>query len=379
MFFANEINIQSIYATNLIAVVLLLVLFNCNFWRFKYKTYENKVLISLIILGFLASVDVVVSYLIDGKPGMSYRFFGHVTNSFIFIANMVGAFLWMLLIETHLRCEPSTRKKALLAIPMVVGLITIVVNLFVPCIYILDDNNSYGRKPLYMMMFGIDIFYMVYALVYFVINKIKGGLLKFFPIYLYIGPILLALIMETLIPGLTLSWPCYAISIAGVLASLQNEVIYRDQLTGLYNRSYLNFLQKNVFKKESLHITGVMLDLDDFKHINDKYGHAVGDIALQQMAKILKEAVGDMGNVIRYAGDEFIVLINSHKQVVIDACLEEIQRCIDNFNESKIADYKLSASMGYSIYNSKKQTVDDFMNNIDQKMYENKKRYHNID
>ena len=371
-------DLTSVYATNSIAVILLLILFVCNFWRFQYKTYENKILIYMILLGFIASFDLVISYWVDGRPGMGFRFLNHVSSSFIFTANMLGCFLWILLIETHLRCEPSTRKKALLAIPMLIGLITILINLFVPCIYILDENNVYARKPLYSMIFAIDAFYMIYALVIFVINRVKGGLLKFFPIYLYIGPILLALILETVIPGITLAWPCYAISIAGVLASLQNEVIYKDTLTGLYNRSYLNFLQKNVFKKGNIHITGVMLDLDDFKHINDKYGHAVGDIALQQMARILQEAVGDMGNVIRYAGDEFIVLINSHKQIIIDACLSEINSCIKRFNDSEITEYKLSASMGYSIYNPKTQTVDDFMNNMDQDMYKNKNIYHNL-
>ena len=119
--------------------------------------------------------------------------------------------------------------------------------------------------------------------------------------------------------------------------------------------------------------------MNDFKHINDKYGHAKGDIALQQMATLLKEAIGDMGIVLRYAGDEFIIIINSHKQIIIDACIEEINKCIDRFNESNISEYKLSASMGYSIFKPKEQSVDDFMNVIDQKMYEEKKRYHNID
>ena len=261
---------------------------------------------------------------------------------------------------------------------MLIGLVTIIVNLFVPCIYELSDTNVYSRKPLYGMLFGIDVFYMLYAIIIYIVNKFKGGLLKFFPIYLYMGPILAGLIVETLVPGIAISWPCQAIAIAGVLASLQNETIYRDPLTGLYNRSFLNYLQKNILQKDNSHITGVMLDMNDFKMINDNYGHAIGDIALQQMARLLKEAVGDMGNVIRYAGDEFIVLINSHKKIIIDACLEEINNCIKKFNDSNVTEYKLSASMGYSLYNPKVQSVDDFMNNIDQKMYEEKKRYHNI-
>lgn len=374
MFF--ETDILSVFSANFIAILLLLVLFLCNFWRFQYKVYENKVLILMVVVGMLACAITIVSYVIDGKPGSLFTFLGHITNSYIFCANMVSAFLWMLLIESHIKCEPSTRKKVLLAIPMIIGLIIIFVNIFAPCIYYLDENNTYSRRPLYWALFAIDAFYIAYGAIICLIVKIKGGILKFFPIYLYIGPVLIGIIVETCVPGIAISWPCQAIAIAGVLASMQTEIIYRDQLTGLYNRSYLIYLQKNMLTKENNHITGMMLDLNNFKQINDEYGHSVGDIALQQISKVLKEAVGDMGNVIRYAGDEFIILINSHKQVIIDACIDEIHRCIDRFNESKIAEYELSVSLGYAMFNPKKQTVDDFMNIIDKKMYEDKKNYH---
>ena len=373
-----EINLQSIYAANFISVVLLVVLFICNFWRFQYKTYENKMIILIMMMSLIASIVIVVTFVIEGHGGALLSFLANITNSFIFIANMVVAFMWMLLIESHLKSEPKTRKKVLLSIPMLIGIIVIFVNIFVPCVYELDELNNYSRKPLYWLLFGIDVFYMLYAIILYIFVKIRGGVLKFFPIYLYIGPILAGIIIETLIQGIAISWPCVAISIAGVLASLQNETIYRDPLTGLYNRNYLNYLQKNTLKKYSSHFTGIMLDMNDFKEINDNYGHAVGDIALQQMARILKDAVGDMGLVLRYAGDEFIILINSHKQVIIDACIYEINKYLDRFNNSGIAEYKLGASMGYSIFKPKEQSVDDFMNIIDQKMYEDKKRYHNI-
>ena len=106
-----EGNLTAIYSANFIAILLLLVLFICNFWRFQYKTYENKMLIYMIILDIATCLVVVASYVIDGKEGMNYRFFGHLTNSFIFTSNMITAFMWMLLIEAHLRAEPSTRKR----------------------------------------------------------------------------------------------------------------------------------------------------------------------------------------------------------------------------------------------------------------------------
>ena len=343
-----EIDLLNVYTTNFIAVLLLVVLFICNFWRFQYKNYENKILILMIIIGIISSCITVASYYVDTKPGDLYKFLNHVTSTYIFCANMACAFLWMLLIETHVKCEPSLRKKLLLSIPMIIGIIFMFVNLFAPCVYYIDENNVYSRRFLYHGIFVIDVFYIVYAIVICILSKVRGGILKFFPIYLYIGPILLGLILETIIPGIAISWPCQAIAIAGVLASMQNEIIYRDQLTGLYNRSYLNYLQKNMLAKGNCHITGVMIDMDNFKHINDTFGHAKGDIALQQMAKILKEAVGDMGNVIRYAGDEFIVIINTQNDELLKRLVDNIYTIFDNFNKLGKEKYQLSIALGYS-------------------------------
>ena len=373
-----ELNLQCIYATSFIAVVLLIVLFICNFWRFQYKTYENKMIMLIVIMTFISCSVVVVTYVVEGHGGALINFIAHMTTSFICIANMVIAYMWMLLIESHLKSEPKLKKKIILAIPMIIGIIIIAVNIFVPCVYKLDELNYYSRKPFYWVLFAIDLLYILYAIAIYIILKVRGGILKFFPIYLYIGPVLAGIIIETLVPGIAVSWPCLAISIAGVLASLQNEMLYRDQLTGLYNRNYLNFLQKNLLSKDSSHFTGVMLDMNDFKMINDEFGHAVGDRALQQMAEILKESIGDMGIVLRYAGDEFIVLINSHKQIIIDACINEIKDNLKKFNESNNEKYTLGASMGYSLYKPKEHSVDDFINYIDQRMYEDKKKYHNI-
>ena len=113
------------------------------------------------MIGIASCCIVMVSFYVDGKEGALYKFLNHVTSTYIFCANMVSAFLWMLLIESHIKCEPSTRKKVLLAIPMIIGLIIIFVNIFAPCIYYLDENNTYSRRPLYWALFAIDAFYCI--------------------------------------------------------------------------------------------------------------------------------------------------------------------------------------------------------------------------
>ena len=96
------------------------------------------------------------------------------------------------------------------------------------------------------------------------------------------------------------------------------EQVTRDHLTGLFNRRYLEEtldreLRRALRKKFSLGI--IMLDVDDFKHFNDTYGHAAGDEILRELGKLLKDHVRGEDIASRYGGDEFMV-------VLTDASLE---------------------------------------------------------
>ena len=89
-------------------------------------------------------------------------------------------------------------------------------------------------------------------------------------------------------------------------------LVFEDELTGIHNRRFLlNYFQYKIswdaLKDHPLAL--IMVDLDHFKKINDAYGHYVGDQALVWVAGLLKEVSGDEGLAIRYAGDEFMVLI----------------------------------------------------------------------
>ncbi|MBW2027734.1 MAG: diguanylate cyclase [Deltaproteobacteria bacterium] len=91
-----------------------------------------------------------------------------------------------------------------------------------------------------------------------------------------------------------------------------SQLIFEDELTGLYNRRFLHqYLESRVdwnsLKDNPLSL--MMIDVDDFKTINDRFGHETGDRALIWIAELIREVAEDNGLAIRYAGDEFIVLL----------------------------------------------------------------------
>jgi diguanylate cyclase (GGDEF)-like protein len=86
----------------------------------------------------------------------------------------------------------------------------------------------------------------------------------------------------------------------------------RDILTGLYNRSYLNQALVEEIRMAGRHdwpFTVIFIDLDDFKKVNDEYGHLIGDVILKNSARILTENTRGSDIVARYGGEEFVVVL----------------------------------------------------------------------
>jgi len=109
-----------------------------------------------------------------------------------------------------------------------------------------------------------------------------------------------------------------------------SRLIFEDELTGIYNRRFLlNYFRYKV-PWDSLEIRPLsllMMDLDRFKEINDNYGHDAGDQVLIWVASLIKEVSGDQGLAIRYAGDEFIILLpNGEKKLALKVAEELLQR-----------------------------------------------------
>jgi diguanylate cyclase (GGDEF)-like protein len=124
--------------------------------------------------------------------------------------------------------------------------------------------------------------------------------------------------------------------------------------------------------KRNAHYTAMMLDLNGFKKINDQYGHQEGDHALTVTGELLWKAVGGYGMVIRYAGDEFVIILNTQVDPIIHEVVYSIRKQFDAFNKTNTLPYRLSISLGYSKADFKNHTVDELMNEIDKKMYEDK-------
>lgn len=369
-------NLESIYVTNVIGIVLIAVMIVCNLWRFQTRSRADKNLLMMMFLALTSCIADPFSYTMKGVPGFFPKIIVYATSTWLFAANMLAGFFWVRFLSFHLNGGMRRRSGVILNSVVGVCLALLVVNFFVPIVFSIDENNFYSRTYLYPLYLTIDYLLIVNSLVIYFKAKAKGGFLKFFPIWVYIVPIIIGGVVQSLFYGISVIPTSIAVSIAGVLASLQNEMIYHDQLTGLFNRHYLHYLLKKYIDRPKLNITGIMIDLNGFKHINDEFGHAAGDDALLMSARILKSAVNNSGSVIRYAGDEFIILLNTQDDAAIEHRISRIRKRFDEFNKTESKPYVLSISIGYHKFDTKTESEDTFINVVDSRMYEDKKAFY---
>lgn len=142
-----------------------------------------------------------------------------------------------------------------------------------------------------------------------------------------------------------------------------NEKLYTDVLTGIYNRRFFEEKIKNMEDEAGI----AVIDLDDFKLHNDTYGHSAGDAALITTANIIKKYIRKTDILIRYGGDEFLLIIPSIKKHIFEDKLKLIREKIHDTIVPKYEKMQLSVSIGGAIF--REGNIEDAIASADRQMY----------
>ncbi len=149
-------------------------------------------------------------------------------------------------------------------------------------------------------------------------------------------------------------------------------ISYHDQLTGLYNRKFLEEELKRLDTERQLPISIIMADVDGLKLINDSYGHRAGDKLIKRSAEILEESVRQEDIVARWAGDEFVILL---PKTGSEETEKIINRIITRTNETDTIDIPISIGLGYAVKETTDIDIYKVLNEADKNLYHNKISY----
>lgn len=153
--------------------------------------------------------------------------------------------------------------------------------------------------------------------------------------------------------------------LVGKLKGYQDK-LYIDPVTGVYNRRYFEDEIRNMQNSAGV----AMIDLDDFKLYNDIYGHDMGDQVLCIVADVIKNCIRKIDKLIRYGGDEFLLILSDMVRGTLRGKLLQIQEAIENATIPNCPRLKLTASIGGVI--SEDGQIDEAIAKADQLMYKAK-------
>lgn len=364
----------SVLTANIISILLIGTLYLANRQKAEYDR-DMRLLQQMMVTIGIANISDCCVYYLAGSSNIVIKVLVFLSGSGLFLGNVMIGYLWAKFIMVHMNIPFSDIRRNIYRTIGLISIVLLVINIFYPLVFSVSDGR-YQRGFAYIIFLIFAAFYILDSLYLYVKRVKKNGSLKLFPVHIFLIPVILGVVIQAFFVEIAITWTSIAISVAGIMTALKNEIIFTDCLTGLYNREYLEFLHKRACNKKDCWVSGIMIDLNGFKQINDNYGHAEGDLALCIVTDLLRKSFSEYGVVTRYVGDEFVIMLNTTDDQLIQKVIKSAKKNFVTENEKNDKPYQLSASMGYAITNLSNETIDDFMNRIDEQMYQDKMKYY---
>jgi diguanylate cyclase (GGDEF)-like protein len=165
---------------------------------------------------------------------------------------------------------------------------------------------------------------------------------------------------------------CEDITARKALEEQLRRQCYLDTLTGLYNRAYFAEELARLEKGRDYPLALMMIDVDDFKQINDRFGHQTGDEMLQELAHILKAAFRDGDVIARIGGDEFAVILPNTDDATLKRIVARVRYALHQRNNANL-DHSLRISIGTAI-GQRGEKLAPLLRRADEAMYRHKQQ-----
>ena len=245
--------------------------------------------------------------------------------------------------------------KVLLAIALVTALLSLSTPL-TGFAFTLDEHNIYHRQTGIYVVLAVIFVILIYITVRMIVVSKKGEslearrtarILAWFAVPCIVFPV-----AQMAAYGSTLAQVGYTFGIFIIHLGSQQAQISRDALTGINNRQEYEKMVDRLIAGPGGNLLIAIADVNKFKAINDTYGHAEGDRALQAVAKVLAQTCGKCRDscrlaLFRYGGDEFIMLSTDYDEGTAEETLRQaLKQVQDEWNEQSPAEYDISISLG---------------------------------
>lgn len=361
-----------------ICFVLVLILFIANFKYWKGKFINSYSL--LYICGMIVVALDICWKMMDGKP--EWAALNNVSEFVYFTFFIFFQYFYFDFVVSQIPFKIYRDKgiRFVYMIPAIIVSILSFISIWTGWVYRIDmQTGEYQRGSLHYVLFSAPgyIYVIASSILAFVASKHtpltsekkQMYSLATFPIFAIVCELI-----QLLFQGIPVSYYGIVASLFIIYVTFSDRRISKDSLTNLPNRYSIDgaiFEKISKYKEvEEKKLFLIMLDADNFKSINDHFGHTEGDRALQIMADVLYKVTDRYGGFVgRYGGDEFAILIQTSSRTKVDAIVTSISYLLQKASETER--FNLEISAGVCEYNGHYDGKT-FIDLADKKLYENK-------
>lgn len=358
-------------------LALMLLLFQDN----DRKSRSNIAFIKLVsILALLVGVSALGDIAAELPP--QFFFINKFSIYFIFALDPLGFLYSLSYIDSFIEGICDLRRRYFIWFMRIYS----VVNFLLVSFSMITGNRwfyyfegtHYFRGQFYIVRAMLHVILCFVVVLYMLmyrrgINQAYRVPITLFPLIVAFGGFLQATVLS-----MNLEYAATVFACLMLLICVQKKDVNIDYLTGIVNRRGIDIaLRRAIYDCKGKEFAAIMIDVDYFKKINDKFGHKAGDEVLEAIASVLRESFNDEDVVGRFGGDEFCVITQIIDENTLKHKINLIKKAVSEIEWCNKGDMNLSISTGVAVYDfNSGMKVKDFMEHIDRKMYKEKIQHH---
>ncbi len=362
------------------ALALLLLLFQEN----DKKSYSNVAFIKLVtILATLVGVSALGD--IAHHLGPNFVFLTKFSTFFAFAFDPFGFLYSLNYIDSYTIYGDKKKREIFLGVMRIYAVINVIVvsvsQIFGYNMFYYYDGMTYHRGELYIVRAVFHVLLCLATMLYVFLFKNEIAASYRLPIMMFPFIVACGGLLQVFLINMNLEYTATVFACLILLIYVQKRDINLDYLTGVVNRRGIDIAMKRaIVESKEKEFAAIMIDVDYFKTINDKFGHKAGDEVLECIADVLTSSFKNGDVVGRFGGDEFCIITQINDEKELNKMIRNIKDSVAGIDWSNKGKIDLSISTGVAVYEHHSgMRVKDFLEFIDRRMYKEKMEHHLAD
>jgi diguanylate cyclase (GGDEF)-like protein len=370
-----------IYLESNIFAIAVLIIILLGLRHSQKQAVGERIFIKAVVMNIITLALDILCWYSDGNIILGNLYLNRIISALYYISSGLFIFLWVLYVDfrVYANLENMRRRVYLLILPLLAIFALSIISVFRDCLFYFDSDGGYHRGKYFALNVILSAIYLLYSGVLILKSRTladrsargDAAMLTLIAIFSITG------IIQSFFYGLNIIWMGSALSLLLIYCTVQNRHTMLDPLTGLNNRGRFDYYlgaSLSAPHPENLHL--ILMDVDDFKLINDKYGHTTGDVVLSKIAEILGSTCSNglrSDFLARYGGDEFVLICRREDDEAVMQISRTIKDSIKHASETGAFPAPLSLSIGCARFDPKSMfSPQDLIAAADKAMYEDK-------